>query len=91
MPVLYLKTGRTFRGQAADYFERMENAYNQQRYHQPSDELNPEMRFGGIVQQTRVGYRVGLRLANSLLRPSWRPGEAFGATRIAAEQAAGWR
>jgi Zn-dependent M28 family amino/carboxypeptidase len=91
VPALFFNTGRTARGQAADYMERMANEYNQQRYHQPADEVHPGMRYGGIVQQTRVAYRMGLRLSNSLLRPAWRAGEAFGATREAAERTAGWR
>ncbi len=91
VPAVFFGTGRRFRGQDAGYFERMENDYNQHRYHQPSDELRPDMKFGGAVQQMRVAYRLGLWLANSTARPGWRAGEAFGATRAASEAQAGWR
>lgn len=91
VPAVFFNTGRRFTGQPAEYAARVEGEYNQSRYHQPSDELLPTMRFGGIVQQTRVAYRLGLRLASTDLRPRWKAAEAFGATREASERAAGIR
>lgn len=65
--------------------------YRQHIYHQPTDRLRDDHLFGGIVQQTRVAFRLGHRLANSSARPEWNPGEAFVEARRAAELKAGRR
>ncbi len=61
-----------------DYGEQVRAAY---RYHQPADELRDDLLFGGIVQQTRIAFRMGYALAMSDLAPAWRPSEAFAETR----------
>ncbi len=89
VPAVFLNTGRRFRGQDEAYADSLFADYRQNRYHQPSDELRGDMLFGGIVQQARVAFRLGYRLAASDLRPQWKPSEAFAETRRAAEQEAG--
>jgi len=90
VPAVFLNTGDRFRGRPADYGARVRGEYRSRHYHQPSDELRPGMRFDGLLQQTRVAFRIGHTLATTPgLRPAWRAGEAFGETRRAAEQAVG--
>lgn len=89
VPAVFVGTGERFRGRPADYAARVRGAYRTERYHQVSDELLPGMRFDGLVQQTRVAFRLGYALATSAQRPAWKPGEAFGETRRASERAAG--
>ncbi len=81
VPAVYLKTGSSFEGQPADYFEQVNDRYNNNDYHQPSDEFDPNWPLGGLIQQTRVAFRVGYQLANSDFKPQWKPGEAFGQAR----------
>ena len=81
VPAVFINTGESFVGQPEDYFERMEGAYNEQHYHQPSDEFNPSWPLGGLVQQMRVAFRIGYQLANSDLWPEWKPSEAFAEVR----------
>ncbi len=85
VPAVFIKTGRTFTGRPADYHDTITADYRANRYHQPSDELSDDMPFGGIVQQTRVAFRLGHRLANSTLRPAWNESEAFAETRAQSE------
>ncbi len=85
VPAVFIETGTDFRGRPAGYAEELSADYRAHRYHQPSDELTDDMRFGGIVQQTRVAFRLGYALANSTLRPSWNPSEAFAETRAQSE------
>lgn len=91
VPAVFLGTGRTYRDQPADYGERIMAEYRAERYHQPGDELLDGMRFGGIVQQTRVAFRLGHRIADSAVRPVWKPSEAFAETRARSEAEAGIR
>ncbi len=90
VPAVFLNTGDRFRGRPADYGATVRAEYRSQHYHQPSDELRPGMRFDGLLQQTRVAFRIGHTLATTPgLRPAWRAGEAFGETRRASETAVG--
>lgn len=88
VPAVFINTGDTYRGRPADYGATVRDAYRADRYHQPGDELTDDLSFGGIVQQTRVAFRLGYALAASDLAPEWRPSEAFAETRAASRAAA---
>ena len=81
VPAVFINTGGTYRGKPADYAQTVRDRYRAELYHQPSDELTPDLRFDGILQQTRVAFRLGYGLATSGLTPEWRPSEAFAETR----------
>ncbi|MEP0547937.1 MAG: M20/M25/M40 family metallo-hydrolase [Rhodothermales bacterium] len=87
VPAVFVKTGRSFRGQPADYADQLAADYRATRYHQPADELSDTMPFAGIVQQTRVALRLGYAIANSTVRPQWNASEAFAETRAQSEAA----
>ena len=90
VPAVFVNTGVRFVGQDAGYAERVRQAYRQNRYHQPADEWTGEEPLAGLIQQTRVAFRLGHRLAATTdLRPQWRPSEAFAQTRAESERAAG--
>lgn len=78
VPAVYLKTGSSFEGRPTDYFQQVSDEYNNNDYHQPSDEYDPNWPLGGLIQQTRVAFRIGYQLAYSDLKPQWKQGEAFG-------------
>ncbi len=81
VPAIFIETGDRFRNRPETYGQQVRDAYNADRYHQPTDELTDDLSFGGIVQQTRVAFRLGYALAASDLSPQWRPSEAFAETR----------
>ena len=81
VPAVFIEPGDRYTGRPADYGDRVRTAYRADRYHQTSDELTDDLTFGGIVQQTRVAFRLGVALADSDLAPQWRPSEAFAETR----------
>ena len=81
VPAVFVNTGDRYRGRPAGYGQQVRDAYRADRYHQPSDELTDDLSFGGILQQTRVAFRLGYALAASDLAPAWRPSEAFAETR----------
>jgi Zn-dependent M28 family amino/carboxypeptidase len=58
-------------------------AYTADRYHQPADELTPDMNFDGMAQDGELMLELGRRLANSTEWPSWKDGSEFKATRDA--------
>ena len=57
------------------------------RYHQPSDEYSADWNFSGIEQFARLGFTLGLRIANLDRLPTWRAGDEF----LPARQQAGVR
>jgi Zn-dependent M28 family amino/carboxypeptidase len=63
--------------------QALRDAYYRDRYHQPADEYGPDWNFDGIVADTDLLQDLGLRLANSRVWPSWKPGSEFKAARDA--------
>jgi len=58
-------------------------------YHKPSDELTDAWDLGGIVQDARTYYRLGLGLAEGTAWPNWKPNSEFRGLRDAMKSAAG--
>lgn len=85
VPAVFFNTGRDFIGRPDGYADEFFDRYRMERYHQPGDEMTADVLLGGMVQQTRVAFRMGYRLANSTLRPAWRESEAFAEVRAASE------
>ena len=86
VPAIFMETGGTFRGKPAGYAAEREADYRANRYHQPADEVLPGQSYGGILQQTRVAFRLGYGIAaNPDLRPQWKDTEAFAETRRLSE------
>ena len=86
VPAVFVETGGTFIGKPADYAKEMSDDYLRNRYHQPADELLPHQSYGGLVQQTRVAFRLGYGIAaQPELRPQWKATEAFAETRRLSE------
>ena len=83
VPAFYAKSGKLFIGQPADYGEKLVQDYIEHRYHQVSDEVQPDWTFEGAAQDTEFLRQVGLRVANSASWPEWKPGNEFKARREA--------
>ena len=81
VPAVFLGTGRTFKDRPESYYSDVVGRYNQERYHQPSDEFDPAWPMSGLLQQMRVAARLGHHLAYTDVRPAWNEGEAFAAQR----------
>lgn len=58
-------------GRPAGWGKAQHDAYNRDRYHQPSDELLPEYNAEGARQELRVVARVVLSVANGRSQPTW--------------------
>ena len=71
VPALSIKPGVNFVGRAKGWGEEQETIYNEQRYHQPSDEYQPTFRYDGMAQQVRVTVRVARAIANGPELPRW--------------------
>ncbi|HEY0777346.1 MAG TPA: M28 family peptidase [Gemmatirosa sp.] len=79
----FLFPGADYIGKTTAYGPRVRAAYVANDYHKPSDEVKPNWDMGGIVDDTRLLFRVGLDVADGSTWPAWKPGVEFRATREA--------
>ncbi len=84
VPAMYMKGGTDYLGRPDGWGAEQISAYTAENYHQPSDELNDEWSFDGLVQDARLGFWCGLIIANDDSLPAWNPGDEFEAARKAA-------
>lgn len=77
VPALSIYAGDDFVGRAKGWGEEQENLYNQERYHQPSDEYQPTFRYAGMAQEVRVIVRLARAIANDPGMPRWLPTSEF--------------
>ncbi|MGH9833386.1 MAG: M28 family metallopeptidase [Blastocatellia bacterium] len=84
VPAVSFKSGTKFVGHSDKWGEEQFLDYNQHRYHQPSDEYSPNWDFSGMVQQARLAFQFGLRVANANETPQWNKGDEFERARLKA-------
>jgi Zn-dependent M28 family amino/carboxypeptidase len=89
VPALYFDAGTEFVGRPAGWGKQQIEAWTEEKYHQPSDELTPEWDFSGMVEDARLGFYAGLALADQKAMPAWNPGDEFEAARRQALTEAG--
>jgi Zn-dependent M28 family amino/carboxypeptidase len=90
VPALYVDPGTDAIGRPAGWAKERQDEYLQQRYHQVTDEIQPDWDLTGAVEDLWLLFRVGLSVANGSSWPEWKPGSEFKATRDAMlEKAAG--
>jgi Zn-dependent M28 family amino/carboxypeptidase len=88
VPGIYLDNGTRFRDRPEGWGKEQIEKWEQEHYHQPSDELTSEWSFEGMVEDARLGFRCGLYIAESDEMPAWTPGDEFEAARREAIRAA---
>ena len=70
-------------GKPTDYLKRKLDDYEEHRYHQPSDEVQPDWDLSGAAQDAQLVLAVGNRVANADKFPEWKTGNEFKAKRDA--------
>lgn len=81
VPAFYLDGGTELIGKDAGEAARLIEAWTQEHYHQPSDELRDDWNFDGMIDDTRIGFLVALQVAEADAMPQWNPGDEFEAAR----------
>jgi len=81
VPGLYLNNGLDYEGRPEGWGEEQARLYNENHYHQPSDEYSDAWSMDGIVQMTRLAFQFGWRIAALQEWPEWNEGESFRAVR----------
>jgi Zn-dependent M28 family amino/carboxypeptidase len=84
VPALYLDPGMEFVDRPPGWGREQVNHYTDVNYHQPSDEYDPSWNLDGMIEDAKLGFWVGLAIANADEMPSWNEGDEFEATRLEA-------
>lgn len=82
IPAVNWEPGTKFVGHSDKWAEEQLQDYREHRYHQPSDEYSPNWDFSGMVQQARLAFILGLRIANAPEPPQWKKGDEFERARL---------
>jgi Zn-dependent M28 family amino/carboxypeptidase len=83
VPALDPDAGTDFIGKPAEYGKAKREYYTEHDYHKPSDEVKPDWDLSGAVEDLRVFFEIGDRIADGEYYPLWKPGTEFKAKRDA--------
>lgn len=81
IPSVSINAGDDFVGKPAGWGKAHEEEFVARRYHQPSDEYDPNWSLAGAVQVGDIVRRFGLQLANATQVPTWNREAEFRAVR----------
>lgn len=78
VPVLYAEGNYEHWDKGVDYVTKFKDTYTAERYHQPSDEYDPEdWNMGGMIQDGQLFLNIGWYMVNSDRWPKWYPESEF--------------
>jgi Zn-dependent M28 family amino/carboxypeptidase len=77
IPAFRIGFGSKVYGRPDNYADTEFTEYNTKRYHQPSDEFREDWDFTSLEMAARLGFTIGLNIANQDAMPRWNPGDEF--------------
>ncbi len=77
VPALYCEPGVSYVGKPEQWGRERRDEYIRLYYHKPSDEFDPNWDLTGLVEDLRLLFRVGYRIANQEQYPEWKAGTEF--------------
>ncbi len=87
VPAAYFGSGMDFIGKPEGWGKRQREAWEEQHYHQPSDEVGPHWDLSGAVEDAQLYFHLGLQVANRSAMPEWNRGDEFEGARKRALEA----
>ena len=81
VPALNPDAGVEFLDKPEGYGQQKRDEWLMKDYHQPSDEVKDWWDLSGAVEDGRLFFAVGYRVANAAKYPEWSPGNEFKAAR----------
>ncbi|HVP62079.1 MAG TPA: M28 family peptidase [Myxococcaceae bacterium] len=82
VPAAYFESGLDYRGRPPGWGREKREAWEETRYHQPSDELTPDWDLSGAVEDARLHFALGYSVAQATALPAWTRGDEFEAPRL---------
>jgi len=81
VPSLYVKSGMQLRDKPEGTGKAIQDAFTAERYHKPGDEYSEDWDVSGSIEDLRLLFEVGARVANATTWPQWREGNEFAPAR----------
>lgn len=82
IPALYINNGIDVVGKGKEYGQKIDDEYNEKNYHRPSDQYDAATwTFEGGIDDLKLLFQVGKRLAFAAKMPEWKNGSEFKAAR----------
>ena len=81
VPILYAGGGTVDRERGAEYVKQRNAEYIRERYHAPGDEIQDDWDLDAAIEDLRIYYAIGNRVAYSDAWPEWYEGNEFRAIR----------
>ena len=82
IPALYIKNGIDVEGKGKEFGKKLQDEYTKNNYHQPSDEYDASAwTMDGAINDLKLLFQVGKRLAFEEKWPEWKAGSEFKAIR----------
>ncbi|UCG86043.1 MAG: M28 family peptidase [Gemmatimonadota bacterium] len=81
VPALYASEGTDHVDYGPEWTQGKRDDYRANHYHKPSDEYRPDWDLAGAVDDLRLYFRIGYRIANESRFPNWSEGTEFKALR----------
>lgn len=81
VPAAYFDSGTDVIGKPAGWGKSKLEEWEARDYHQPSDELKSEWDLSGAVEDVRLDFWLGVKVANADRMPEWKKGDEFEAAR----------
>jgi Zn-dependent M28 family amino/carboxypeptidase len=81
VPAAYVKGGTDVVGRPAGWGKQQREEFESNHYHKPSDELRADWDYSGALEDGRLLFYLGLKIANAARKPAWKPGDEFEAAR----------
>jgi Zn-dependent M28 family amino/carboxypeptidase len=83
VPALDADAGVDYIGKPVGWGQKKRDEYTEKDYHKPSDEVKPDWDLSGAVEDLRLFFEVGYRVAQGVVYPEWKAGTEFKAKREA--------
>ncbi|MCL4181809.1 MAG: M28 family peptidase, partial [Verrucomicrobia bacterium] len=83
VPALYTEPGTRFIGKPEEFSKQKREEYTTNDYHKPSDEVKTDWDLSGTLEDAKLLFEVGWRVAEGEKWPEWKPGAEFKAKREA--------
>jgi Zn-dependent M28 family amino/carboxypeptidase len=81
VPALYVKPGIELRDRPQGTGHTLTQDFDEKRYHKPGDEYTDDWDVSGNIEDLRLLFEVGARVANAESWPEWYEGNEFRAAR----------
>jgi Zn-dependent M28 family amino/carboxypeptidase len=77
IPGTSIEMGSDFVGRPPGWGKEQKEKYTEERYHQPSDQIQPWFTYDGALQQLRVTVRTAIMVADAPRQPTWAASSEF--------------